>query len=65
MSSLASVFYRPENKTNGGHLKWNFEVLGMWRWDKPTDGAQRVDEKNEVKMFKDGKNQVNFQSYGY
>ena len=26
---------------------------------------QRVDEKNEVKMFKDGKNHVNFQSYGY
>ena len=54
MSSLASkyVFYRPEHRTNGGPLKWNFEVLGMQRWDKPTDRAQRVDEKNLVKMFK-------------
>ena len=45
MSSLASVFYRPENKTTGRPLKWNFEVLGMKRWDKLTDRAQRVDEK--------------------
>ena len=54
MSSLASkcVFYRLELKANGGPLKWNFEVLGMQRWDKPTDRAQRVDEKNEVKMVK-------------
>ena len=54
MSSLASkcVFYRLELKANGGPLKWNFEVLGMQRWDKPTDRAQRVDEKNLVKMFK-------------
>ena len=44
-SSLASVFYRPENKGNGGPLKWNFELLGMQRWDKPTDRAQSVDKK--------------------
>ena len=54
VSSLASkcVFYRPEHKANGGLVKWNYEVLGMQRWDKPTDRAQRVDEKNGVKMFK-------------
>ena len=45
------IFYRPENKANGEPLKWNFEVLGMQRWDKPTGRAQRVDEKNGVKMF--------------
>ena len=61
MSSFASVFYRPENKTNWEPLKWNFEVLGTQRWDKPTDRAQRVDKK----MFKDGKNHVYFQSYDY
>ena len=31
VSSLASVFYRTENKANGEPLKWNFEVLGMIR----------------------------------
>ena len=47
------VFYRPEHEANGGPLKWrNFEVLGMQRWDKPKDRAQRIDEKNVVKMFK-------------
>ena len=45
------VFYRPGNKENGGPLKWNLEVLEMQRWDKPTERAQRVDEKNGVKMF--------------
>ena len=54
VSSLSSkcVFYRLEHNSNVGLLKWNFEVLGMQRWDKPTDRAQRVDEKNLVKMFK-------------
>ena len=54
MSSLASkcVFYRPEHKANWGPLKWNFEVLGMQRWDKPTYRAQRLNEKNGVKIFK-------------
>ena len=54
MSSLASkcVFYRSEQKANGGSLKWNFEVLRTQRWDKPTDGTERVNEKNGVKMFK-------------
>ena len=65
VSLLASVFYRPENNANGKPLKWNFEVPGMQRWEKPTDRAQRVDEKNMVKMFKDGKNHIYFQSYGY
>ena len=53
MSSLASkcVFYRPEHKANQGSLKWDFEIPGMQRWDKSTDRAQRVDEKNRVKMF--------------
>ena len=62
--SLASVFHRPENKTNGP-LKWNLEVFGTQRWGKPTDGAQTVDEKNGIKMFKDGKNHLYFQNYGY
>ena len=46
-SSLASkcVFYRTEHKANGRPRKWDFEVLRMQRWDKPTDKAQRVDEK--------------------
>ena len=54
VSSFASksVFYRPEHKANGGPLKWNFEVLGMKRWDKPIYKAQRLNEKNGVKMFK-------------
>ena len=53
LSLLASkcVFYRPEHKADQGSLKWDFEILGMQRWDKPTDRAQRVDEKNGVKMF--------------
>ena len=53
MSSLASkcVFYRLELKENEGPLKWNFEVLEMQRWDKPTDRAQGVDEKNAVKIM--------------
>ena len=53
MSSLPNkcVFYRLDHKSNRGLLKWNFEVLRMHRWDKPTDRAQRVDEKNGVKMF--------------
>ena len=47
MSSLASkyVFYRPEHKANGGPLKLDFEVLGVQRWDEPSDRAQRVDGK--------------------
>ena len=40
------VFYRTDNRTNGGHLKLNFEGLGIQRWNKPTDRAQKVDEKN-------------------
>ena len=62
MSSLASkcAFYRPEHKAHGGPLKWNFEYLGMQRWDKPTDRAQRVDEKMRLKCLKKGKNHVYF-----
>ena len=42
-----SVFYRPEHRANGGPLlKLNFEGLGMQRWNKPTNRAQRVDEKS-------------------
>ena len=50
--SLASkcALYRPEHKATWGTLKWNFEVLGMQRWDKSTDRAQRVDEKMEVNV---------------
>ena len=58
--SLSSkcVLHRPEHKTNGGPLKWNFEVQ---RWDKSTDTAQKVDEKNGVKIFL----KIYIQSYGY
>ena len=42
------VFYRPEHKAYGWPLKFNFEDLGMQRWNKPTDRAQRVDEKRNV-----------------
>ena len=65
--SLASkcVLYIPKHKTNEGRLRWNFEVLGMQRWDKSTDRAQRVDEKNGGKCLKNGENQVYFHSYGY
>ena len=40
------VYYRPEHRANGEPLKLNFEGLGKQRWSKPTDRAQRVDEKN-------------------
>ena len=45
--SLASksVLYSSEHKANGGLLKWNFEVLGMQRQDKPTGRTQRKDKK--------------------
>ena len=56
------VFYRPGHKANGEPLKWNFKVLGMQRWDKPTERAQRVDEKLGLK---NGKSYVYFQSCGY
>ena len=54
MLSLASkcVFYRSEHKANDGPLKWNFEFLGVQRWDEPTYRAERVDEKYGFKMFK-------------
>ena len=56
MSSLASkyVFYRPEHKANGGPLKLNFEVLGVQRWDEPSDRAQRVDGKYQTPEKKMG-----------
>ena len=65
VSSLASkcVFYRPEQKTTGGPLKWNFEVHGIQRWDKSTDSTQIVDKKMGLKCLKNGKNHVCFQSY--
>ena len=67
MPSLTSkcVFYRPEHKANGRSLIWNFEVLGMQRWDKPTDRDQRVDGKMGLKYLKNDKNHFYFQSYGY
>ena len=40
------IYYRPEYRANGGPLKLDFEGLGMQRLNKPTDRAQRVDEKN-------------------
>ena len=63
--SLASkcVLFRPEHKANWGPMKLNFENIGMQRWDKSTDRAQRVDEKIGLECLKNGKNQVYFQSY--
>ena len=40
------VFYRPKHRTNGVPLKLTFEGLRIQRWNKSTDSAQRVDEKN-------------------
>ena len=40
------VYYRPEHRENGGPQKLDFEGLGMQRWNKLTDKAQRVAEKN-------------------
>ena len=40
------ISYRSEHRANGGPLKLDFEGLGMQRWNKPMDRAQRVDEKN-------------------
>ena len=40
------VYSRPEHRANGEPLKLYFYGLGMQRWGKPTDRAQRVDEKN-------------------
>ena len=40
------VYYRPEHRENGGPLKLDLEGLGMQRWNKLTDRAQRVDEEN-------------------
>ena len=44
--SSKCVYYRPEHRANGWPLKLDFEGLGMQRWNKPTDLAQRVNEKN-------------------
>ena len=40
------VYYRPEHRENAGSLKLDFEGFGMQKWNKLTDRAQRVDEKN-------------------
>ena len=42
---IKCVFYRPEHTAKGGSLKFNFEGLGMQRWNKPTDSAERLDKK--------------------
>ena len=46
MNVSKCVYYRPEHRANGRPLKMDFECLGTQRWNKPTDGAQRVDKKN-------------------
>ena len=35
----------------GDHIKLNFEILEMQKWNIPTDKTQRVDEKNGVICF--------------
>ena len=45
------VYYRAEHRENGGPLKLDFEGLGMQRWNKLTDRAQRVDEQKCVHFF--------------
>ena len=44
------VFYRPEHNAKGNelNLKLHFEGLETQKWNILTDGAQRVDEKNEL-----------------
>ena len=39
------VYYRPQHRANVGLLQLYFEGPEMQRWNKPTDRAQRVDEK--------------------
>ena len=43
---MSNVYIRPEHRANGGTLKFDFEGLGMQRWNKSTDRAQKVDEQN-------------------
>ena len=45
------VYYRPEHRVNAQPLKLDFEGRGMQRWNKPTDRAQRVDEKKVFICF--------------
>ena len=56
------VFYRKKHKAIGGPLKLNFEGLGMQRWNKPIDRAERVDIKKCIHL---SSYQVSFQGYGY
>ena len=35
----------------GDHIKLNFEIFEMQKWNIPTDKTQRVDEKNGVICF--------------
>ena len=55
--SLSSkwVLYRPEHKTNGGPLKWNFEIQ---RWDKSTGTAQKYMKKMGLKYLKKSTSRV-------
>ena len=51
---------------NGGPLKWDFKLLAMQRWDKPTEREFKESvTKMGLKCLKSGENQVYFQSYGY
>ena len=52
------MYFTDQNTKQMGE-PWN-EIL-RYRWDKATDRAQKVDEKNGVKMFK----KIYIQSYGY
>ena len=40
------VYYRPQHTANGGSLKLDLKGLGIQRWNRPMDRAQRVNEKN-------------------
>ena len=50
MSSLKGkcVFYRQQHNVKGGPMELNFGDLKMQKRNIPTDGAQRVVEKNWV-----------------
>ena len=45
------VFYKPEHRADGEPLKLNFEGLGIQRWNKPRDRAQRVGDKSAFTFF--------------
>ena len=59
---MSNVYIRPEHRANGGTLKFDFEGLGMQRWNKSTDRDQKSRWTKCVHFFI---YHVYFQSNGY